>query len=81
MKETWLTGKRRSTTITATPDDGKARGKEEEVSLGTVFRNSGSCMKLISISFDLSELIFMPLCTVHLAAMSTECCKTDSLFL
>ena len=30
MKETGLTGKGRSTTIAATPDDGKARGKEEE---------------------------------------------------
>ena len=31
MKEIGLTGKRRSTTIAATPDDGKTRGKEEEV--------------------------------------------------
>ena len=30
MKETGLTGKRRSTTVAATPDDGKSRGKEEE---------------------------------------------------
>ena len=32
MKETGLTGKRRSTTIAASPDDGKSqsRGKEEE---------------------------------------------------
>ena len=34
-----------------------------------------------NVSFDLSELIFMSLCTVHIAAMSTECFKTDSLFL
>ena len=31
MKETGLTRKIRSTTIAATPDDGTARGKEEEV--------------------------------------------------
>ena len=30
MKETWLTEKRRSTTIAATPDDGKTRGKERK---------------------------------------------------
>ncbi len=29
----------------------------------------------------MSELIFMSLCSVHLAAMSTECCRTDSLLL
>ena len=29
----------------------------------------------------LSALIFMSLCSVHLAAVSTECCTTDSLFL
>ena len=51
------------------------------INLGTVLLNSGSCIKLISISFDLYELIFMSLCSVHLAAMSTECCRTDSLFL
>ena len=49
--------------------------------LGTVLLNSGSCIKLISIYFYLSELIFMSLCSVHLATMSTECCRTDSLFL
>ena len=48
---------------------------------GTVLLKWGSCITLISISFDLSELIFMSLCCVHLAAMSTECCRTDSLFL
>ena len=51
------------------------------INLGTVLLRSGSCIKLISISFDLSELIFMSLCSVHLAAMSTECCRTDSLVL
>ena len=30
MKETGLTGKRRSTIIAATPDDGKSQRKEEE---------------------------------------------------
>ena len=49
--------------------------------LGRVLLRSGSCIKLISISFDLSESIFMSLCSVHLAAMSTECCRTDSLVL
>ena len=51
------------------------------INLGTVLLRSGCCIKLISISFDLSELIFMSLCSVHLAAMSTECCRTDSLVL
>ena len=51
------------------------------IKLGTVLLKSGSCIKLISIYFDLSELMFMSLCSVHLAAMSTECCRTDSLVL
>ena len=51
------------------------------INLGTVLLKSGSCIKVISIYFDLSELIFMSLCSVHLVAMSTECCRTDSLFL
>ena len=51
------------------------------INRGTLFLNSGSYIKLISISFDLSELICMSLCRVHLAAMSTECCRTESLFL
>ncbi len=51
------------------------------INIGTVLLKSGSCIKLISIPFDLSELIFMSLCSVHLAAMSTECCRTDSLCL
>ena len=51
------------------------------INLGTVLLRSGSCIKLISISFYLSELIFMSLCSVHLAALSTECCRTDSLVL
>ena len=51
------------------------------INLGTVLLNSGSCITLISIYFDLSELIFPSLCSVHLAAVSTECCRTDSLFL
>ena len=51
------------------------------IHLGAVLLNSGSCIKLISIYFDLSELISMSLCSVHLAAISTECCRTDSLFL
>ena len=51
------------------------------INLGTVLLNSGSCIKLIIIYFDLSELIFMSLCSGTLAAVSTECCITDSLFL
>ena len=51
------------------------------INLGILLLNSGSCIKLISISFHLSELIFMSLCGVHLAEVSTECCRTDSLYL
>ena len=51
------------------------------INLGTVLLNSRSCIKLICIDFDLSELIVMSLCSVHLIAMSTECCRADSLFL
>ena len=51
------------------------------INIGTVLLKSGSCITLISIYFDLSELISMSLCCVHLAAISTECCRTDSLFL
>ena len=40
MKETWLTGKRRSTTIAATPDDGKSQRKrrrnQKEFRIATV---------------------------------------------
>ena len=46
------------------------------INLGTVLLTSGSCIKLISISFDLSELIFMSLCIV-----STSRCQWSDVWL
>ena len=47
MKETGLTGKRRSTTIAATPDDGTVRGKEEGANMQLVYLND-VCLKVIN---------------------------------
>ena len=57
MKETGLTGKGRSTTIAATPDDGKARGKEEEEEDFRVFSRfrDGDCF---GNSPDFGEVLF-----------------------
>ena len=48
---------------------------------GIVFRKLSSCAKLIIISFDFSELIFMSFCSVHLAEISIDSCITDTPFL
>ena len=48
---------------------------------GIVLLKLPSCAKLIIISLDCSELIFMSFCSVHLAATSTDSCITDTSFL
>ena len=48
---------------------------------GIVLLKLPSCAKLMIISFDFSELIFMSFCSVHLAAISTGSCITDTSFL
>ena len=42
-------------------------------SLHSFCNDSWFCVKLIVISFYLSELCFMSICSVHLAFMSMEC--------
>ena len=49
MKETGLTGKRRSTTIAATPDDGKSQRKRRRIDVLNLTKSTNfkipSCLK------------------------------------